>query len=234
LDNILKLWNIDYAKIVLDELETRLKLLQQLNIKLYSKKVDEVKELQPLFERGLWIFGPEYESIEYTSNRGMTTVIQELFGDNAKGSANRPDFVIRLDSSVGLYSRFAYDDEGAEIGIEKLVIIELKAPGVSLKDDEINQPVKYARELFSKGYLKDGISTVVCFIVGESIAHGFKGDLSINNGSIIVKPIIYDTVIRRAKSRLFNLYDKLKGATFMQDIDKTYTQAIEDLRQSLF
>jgi hypothetical protein len=233
LDNILKSWNIDYAKILLDELENRLKLLKQLNDKLYSKKADEVKELQPLFERGLWIFGPEYESIEYTSNKGMTTVIQELFGDDSKGSANRPDFVIRPDSSVGLYSRFGYDDEGSETGVEKLVIIELKAPGVSIKDDEMNQPMKYARELFSKGFLNDKISTVVCFVVGESIAREIKGDAAFDNGAVIIKPIIYDTVIRRAKSRLFNLYDKLKGAPFMKAIDRTYTQAIEDMRQDL-
>lgn len=38
-----------------------------------------VQELQPLFKRGLWIFGPEFETIEFTSNVGMTKVVQNCF-----------------------------------------------------------------------------------------------------------------------------------------------------------
>ena len=125
-------------------------------------------------------------------------------------------------------------DEGAELGVEKLVIIELKAPGVPLTDDEISQPVKYARELFSKGFLNERLSSVVCFIVGQSINNKIKGDATFDGGAIVIKPLIYDTVIRRAKSRLFNLYDKLKKAPFMQDIDKSYIQTIEDMRHALF
>jgi hypothetical protein len=233
LDNILRVWSIDSAKIVLDEMQIRLRLLRDLEEKLYQVKADEVHELQPLFERGLWIFGPEYESIEYTSNKGMTTVIQEIFGDKTKGSTNRPDFIIRTDSSVGLYSRYSYDDEGAEIGIEKLVIIELKAPGVPLKDDEIRQPIKYAKELFNRGYLKNQTSKVICFVVGQSIAQGEEGRKEDKDGSIVVTPIIYDIVIRRAKTRMFKLYDKIKDSPFMKDVSEHYTKDIEDMRGSL-
>ncbi|GHV11076.1 hypothetical protein FACS189491_01680 [Spirochaetia bacterium] len=233
LDTILRIWSVDSAKIVLDEMQTRLRLLKDLEDKLYQVKADEVHELQPLFERGLWIFGPEYESIEYTSNKGMTTVIQELFGDKTKASSNRPDFIVRTDSSVGLYSRYSYDDDGAEIGVDKLVIIELKAPGVPLKDEEIRQPIKYAKELFNKGHLKNQISKVVCFVIGQSIAQGEEGRREEKDGSIIVNPIIYDIVIRRAKTRMFKLYDKIKDSPFMKDVGGNYTKDIEDMRSSL-
>jgi hypothetical protein len=235
LDNVLSDWSVDYAKIVLDELQSRLSLLKQLDIKLYSIKADEVHELQPLFEKGLWIFGPEFESIEYTSNVGMTKIIQELFGDKTKvGSRNRPDFVIRTDSSVGLYSRSAYDNEGTEIGFEKLVIIELKAPGVQLTATEINQPGKYAQELFSKGILKNNVSTVNCFVIGQTIEEGYDGEVTLRDRTIIIRPIVYDIVIRRAKSRLLNLYDKLKETPFIKDIGKSFTKEIEDTKASLF
>ncbi len=59
LNALLDKWNIDLAKIVLDELEYRLELLEQLKAKVGSEDTDEVQELQPLFHRGLWIFGPE-------------------------------------------------------------------------------------------------------------------------------------------------------------------------------
>ncbi|WP_332911784.1 hypothetical protein [Algoriphagus boritolerans] len=126
LNEILEEWNVDLAKIVLDELQFRLKLLEQLKIKVLSKDTDEVQELQPLFKKGLWIFGPEYETIEYTSNQGMTSVIQNLYGGIEKGSRKRPDFAILSDSTVGLYSYPKYDDEGGEIGVDRLTIVELK------------------------------------------------------------------------------------------------------------
>ena len=52
------------AKIVLDEIQTRLKLISELKIKIEMKGIDEVQQLQPLFEKGLWMFGPQFESIE--------------------------------------------------------------------------------------------------------------------------------------------------------------------------
>lgn len=69
------------AKLALDEIQTRLKLIAELDAKLHDETMDEVADLQPLFERSLWVFGPEFESLEFTSNRGMTTVINKIFGN---------------------------------------------------------------------------------------------------------------------------------------------------------
>ncbi len=71
LTELLQKWDVDVAKIVLDEIEYRTTLLEKLQSKVLSTLTDEVQELQPLFRRGLWIFGPEYETIEYTANQGM-------------------------------------------------------------------------------------------------------------------------------------------------------------------
>jgi hypothetical protein len=235
LNVMLQNWSVDYIKIVLDEIGNRLSLLRQLEQKLFAQKADEVHELQPLFERGLWIFGPEFETIEFTSNKGMTTVIQELFGEKIKASTARPDFVIRTDSSVSLYSRPSYDENFEVNGVERLVIIELKAPHVKLNYDAITQSASYADELFSKGLLQNNVSKITCFVIGKSLANGGKlGKSSFLDDTIDVFPVLYDIVIRRAKSRLFNLYDKLIESPFMKDIDKSYTNEIEEARMSLF
>ena len=102
LHTILDEWTLDMAKVVLDELKIRLALLSKLKEKVFDAGADEVQELQPLFHQGLWIFGPEYETIEFTSNEGMTKVIQKLFKVAETGSQNRPDFVILPDSTIGL------------------------------------------------------------------------------------------------------------------------------------
>ena len=36
---------------------------------------DELHELQPIFEKALWIFGPDYDTIQYTSNKPLITVL---------------------------------------------------------------------------------------------------------------------------------------------------------------
>jgi hypothetical protein len=234
LDEVLKDWSVGYAKILLDEIGSRLSLLKQLEQVLYSGKADEVHELQPLFERGLWIFGPEFESIEYTSNKGMTKVIHDLFGDKTKASLNRPDFVILPDSSIGLYACPSFNENFEENGFSKVVIIELKAPGLKLGQTEINQPERYANELYSKGVLRRKLSKVICFIIGETIEDGWDGERTVRDGDIIIQPMLYDLVIRKAKRRLFNLYDKLKAAPFITDIDTSYTKEIEEAKQELF
>ena len=159
---VLNEWNMDSIKMVLDELQWRLKLLDELQKKLSTNSTLEVQELQPLFERGLWIFGPEFETIEYTSNRGMTTVIQKLFNSDDTGTLNRPDFAILPDASVGLYSYPEYDDEFAEVSVASLVIVELKKPGVTIGADEKGQCWKYVKELYAKGHLTDKTKVRCC------------------------------------------------------------------------
>ncbi len=73
-------WTASNAAVVLNELERRIKLIKELQELIRDKNTDEVHDLQPLFERGLWMFGPEYESVEFTSNRGMAFIVQKFFG----------------------------------------------------------------------------------------------------------------------------------------------------------
>ncbi len=70
-------WSASNAEIVLSELDGRTSVIKELQELVRNRHSDEVHDIQPLFERGLWMFGPEYESVEFTSNRGMTHVVQE-------------------------------------------------------------------------------------------------------------------------------------------------------------
>lgn len=218
LSEVLAKWDIDLAKIVLDEIEYRTTLLEKLQSKVLSHLTDEVQELQPLFHKGLWIFGPEYETIEYTSNQGMTAVVQQLFKDSSgiKGSRNRPDFAILPDSTVGLYSLPKYDEQGSEVGVDRLTIVELKKPGVPIGDEQKSQAWKYVSELFTKGLLKP-YSKVQCFVLGSKVNPNDGGLRTEMDGIVKIQPLDYDIVIRRAKSRLLNLHEKIKHSPFLQD-----------------
>lgn len=122
---------MDMAKVVLDELKGRLRLVDELRRKTSTTDTLEVQELQPLFYQGLWIFGPEFETIEFTSNEGMTSVVQKLFHRDIKGSRNRPDFVVLPDGSVGFYAYPKYDDHGAEMGVDRLSTASSRAGPVA-------------------------------------------------------------------------------------------------------
>jgi hypothetical protein len=234
LHRILRDWTLRFAKIVLDEVAGRLRLVDELQDKVLDPATKEVQELQPLFKRGLWIFGPEFETIEYTSNVGMTTVIQQLCGGEQKGSLNRPDFAILPDSTVGLYSYPRYDNEGGEVGIDRLVIIELKRPGVRISTDEKGQAWKYVIELYEKGQIQDS-TRVMCFVLGSEV-HQVESNARIEmDGRVVIQPLTYTLVLQRAKSRMLKLYDRVKEAPFLDDhAVETFLNGDDGQQRSLF
>lgn len=217
LHQLLEDWTLDMAKTVLDEIGRRLKLVEELRVRMDNKNTQEVQDLQPLFERGLWIFGPEFETIEYTSNEGMTRVVQYLFKqDGATGSRNRPDFAILPDGSSGLYSYPRYDDAGGEIGTERLVIVELKKPGVKIGENEKSQCWKYVKELYEKGLLRDGLSRVKCFVLGSDIDPSEDFPDQKKDGDVVIQPLLFAIVLQRAESRLLKLRERVKDAPFLK------------------
>ena len=225
-----------YAKIVLDEIQNRLKLINELQAKISVAGIDEVHELQPLFEKGLWMFGPQFESIEFTSNKGMTAVIRELFNDKqAKGSRNRPDFVILSDASVGFYACSSYDDEYNENGVEHLVIVDLKTTHLSLGSKEKEQVWKYVKELKAKGKIKK-TTKVDGYILGDQIESGEGSTRTEDDNQVKIIPMLYDTILKRAEKRLLNLYEKVKDAPFMEEQKeelKKFTTPLDVRQQSL-
>lgn len=213
-NDVLERWTISTAKVALDEVEKRLKLLEEIRAKTSSPETDEVQELQPLFGQALWIFGPQYESIEFTSNRGMTSVIKKLFDGLQTGSRNRPDFACTPDSTIGFYARPSFDTQANENGTEVLVIVELKRPGVPLGTDEKGQVWKYVRELMQKGYVTDR-TTVYGYVLGDSIDPTETGERKEGDRTFI-RPMLYTSFIGQGEKRMMNLHKRLTGAPFMQ------------------
>lgn len=214
LHEILTEWSVGMAKLVLDEIQNRLKLIGELRTKLKTVGVDEVHELQPLFERGLWMFGAQFESIDFTSNVGMTRVIKTIFKDaSGKGSRNRPDFVALPDASVGFYSRPSYDENHDEDGVDHLVIIDLKTTGLPLGSEERGQVWKYVKELRSRGYIKK-FTKVDGFVLGDKIEEG-ENEPTTHGDEVKIFPMLYDTILVRAERRLLNLHNRVKDAPFL-------------------
>lgn len=216
LNALLMDWTVRTAKIALDEIAQRLKLIEELDQKLADENMEEVGDLQPLFDRSLWVFGPEFESLEFTSNRGMTEVISKFFGCQERGSRLRPDFVMLPDGSVGFYSRDSHDLGHDVDGVSRLVIAEIKRVGVPITFKEKQQPWQYVKELMKKGFVTD--STIVsCYVLGSLIDPTETGDETKNNGRVTIRAMTYSTFIKRAEKRLLGLRDKLRDAPFLKE-----------------
>ena len=213
LSEILKEWDIHSAKLVLDEIKWRLDLLNELRLKINDPATDELHELQPLFEKGLWIFGPEYESIEFTSNKTLTTVVEELFD---KGIPNigkprlRPDFV----AVPYIYASDSFDDEGEVEGIDKILIVELKKGGFNIGLDEMQQAQKYIQQLVDGNYITDEM-TVKAYVLGSNV--NVEKQTMGRHNHITIFPKTYNSIISRAEKRLFNLDKKIRE---LKQIDK--------------
>jgi len=206
-NSLMQKWTASNAEIVLTELERRLAVIKDLQRLVRDRNSDEVHDLQPVFERGLWIFGPEYESVEFTSNRGMTQVVQEFFGrKGVKASRKRPDFVALPDSSIGLYSADDFT-EGEVSGVRKVLIVELKRGGFCLTLKELDQARDYALELRATGCAQPN-TEITAFVLGASMEHGLA-EMTMGDRTAI-KPLLYDILLNRAHARVFNLSKRIK------------------------
>lgn len=79
LDKLLAEWTVKDALRVLDEIDSRVGVIETIQRLANDPKTDELHTLHPLILRSRWLFGPEFESQEYCSNATLKTVARELF-----------------------------------------------------------------------------------------------------------------------------------------------------------
>lgn len=79
LNTILNKWSVKDALTVLSEIDRRLSIIEAIRKLSKEKDTDELHVLHPLVTESRWLFGPEYDTPEYTSNRQLQTVMRRLF-----------------------------------------------------------------------------------------------------------------------------------------------------------
>lgn len=215
LNRILDSWTVQEARIVLDELGRRLNLIKSLEKLVENPSSDELHDIQPLFEQGLWIFGPEYESLQFMSNRNLATIVKKLLGDKTAKLTTpkrRPDFVALPDSSIGIYTHDAYDERGEVEGIGKVLIVELKKGGFEVTRKEGRQAQDYASEIRKSG--KINLDTqIIGFVLGTTLAEDARDPLKEGEPThTTIYPRTYSTILHQAHARTFNLLKKIEEA----------------------
>jgi hypothetical protein len=158
----------------------------------------------------------------------MATTVRKLLGGTLQQlPQERTDIVAVSDGSVSVHSRDSYDDDGEVDGIGKVLIVELKRGGSTITDDEINQAKHYAKEL-RKAHSIQANTKIVAFVLGSTCADDASEDETV--GPIKIKPRRYDTIIKRAHARMFNLQRHIKCSPFT-NIDADVEEIISRPRQ---
>lgn len=220
LNQLLEKWSIKDALIVLNEIDRRISIIEAIRKLSKDKSVDELHILHPLVSESRWLFGPEYDSAEYTFNKQMQTVVRQLFDKkpnfikDIKKITKRPDIVVLADNStVSFTGTEDYAQESDLVEINKVLIIELKRGGFELKRDERNQVQGYVEDLYALGYNN---ACITAFVVGDTIATELRQsrNMVINNDNGPAARIFVTTfsqLVDTAEKRMFGLRDKLSS-----------------------
>jgi hypothetical protein len=79
LDRMLSQWTVQDALTVLDEIDSRLMVIDAIEKLSADPEADELHTLHPLVTLARWLFGPEFDSSEYASNVSLRNVAVKLF-----------------------------------------------------------------------------------------------------------------------------------------------------------
>lgn len=239
LNTILQNWEVINIKTILDELGKRINLIQTMEKILNDENADELHDIHPLFEQGLWIFGPEFESLEFTSNRSMTTVVRKLlkkegfkFNDEKLGRT-RPDVVVCADSTILHYERDGFDDEKPS-GFERVLVIELKRGGSKINGDNVYQAEKYCLGILKSGNVENSKGCIKAYVIGSTIDQETATIGSKANGDIIVYPCTFGSILRKAHQRTFNLQKKIRKNAEARNINLDDPEIYHEIQKPLF
>lgn len=231
LNLLLNKWTVKDALTVLDEIDRRLTVIEAIRKLSKEKNIDELHVLHPLVTEARWLFGPEYDSAEYTSNRQLQTVIDSLFSEKPikREDINykkRPDIVCLEKSTMAITGTEEFSDETELSTISKILIIELKRGGFKLTRDERNQAQNYTEDLLSS-FLNARINA---YVVGYEIADNVQRITTVGNneaGKIFVSSFsqLVDTAERRLfglRKKLANMYDDVPGMELYQQTQMSF------------
>lgn len=228
LDQLLTEWTIKDALRVLDEIDSRISVIETIRRLANDPHTDELHTLHPLILRSRWLFGPEFESHEYCSNATLQTVARELFKSTDAqfiNERNRPDIVVLPErTTLQMTGIETFDPADPTLTqLQHVLLIELKKGGYELTRKEVNQADGYVQDIAASGALS-GTPYICAWVVGQKVAAGVAKDKTLRNESRDygrVRATTFGILVDTANRRLLKLRDVLAtryGSTSTDDL----------------
>lgn len=217
LNTLLEKWSVRDALSVLDEIDNRISVIEAIRKLSKDKDVDELHVLHPLVTGARWLFGPEFESAEYSSNRQLQTAVETVFKKKVgkevfNNHKKRPDIVVLNDSTASVTGTEFFDTESNLATLNKVLIIELKRGGFKLTREERNQAQGYVEDFMNCGNII-GNPYIEAFVVGESFSEKVQPITKVANDNSVemgkIRITTFGQLVDTAEKRLFGLRQKL-------------------------
>ena len=237
LSELLETWNVNDILTVMNEIDRRLTIIEAISRTCNDKTTDELHTLHPLILSSRWLFGAEFDSPMFTSNKTLNTVISKLFEDKGYdinqiiNSRKRPDIVLLDDGTFNAVCTDKIDtNAGGIMKPDQILIIELKRGGFEIEYNEVNQATNYVRQIKKSGMLHRD-SNIHAFVVGSTI-----GDIDTHqkSDSGIIDVITYSQLVETAKAKLFRLREQLSEHYDAIDDKSLVEKALNTEKQMMF
>lgn len=240
LDRLLSQWTVRDALSVLDEIDHRLAVITAIEKLSGDKSADELHTLHPLVTQARWLFGPEFDSSEYSSNVSLRTAAEKIFKKRLSTEAfinakQRPDIVALADATCSIVGTEGFDAADPTLTrIQSVLIIELKKGRSAIGREEMNQGNGYVQDFLGSGAL-DGTPMFRAFVVGHEITPKTTREIELKEEGVLrgrVQAVTYGQLTRSAHQRLFRLkeriparYEDVSGADLSAKVMQTASQA---------
>ncbi|RLA49742.1 MAG: ATP-binding protein [Gammaproteobacteria bacterium] len=212
LNRLLDQWTIKDALSVLDEIDRRMCVIEAIDKLSGDSQIDELRMLHPLVTEARWLFGPEFDSAEYTSNRQLRTIIKKIFKIDSdeytfENERKRPDIFMLSEATASVTGAAQFNPDTDLVEIRRILIIELKRGGSSLSRSNRDQAIHYVEDFIGCKELT-GNPHIFAFVVGETVSGKVVGKHRVGeNGYVNVTT--YAQLVDTARRRLFNLRETL-------------------------
>lgn len=207
-------WTVKDALRVLDEIDSRISVIETIRRLAGDPHTDELHTLHPLILRSRWLFGPEFESQEYCSNVTLQTVARELFRSTEAQFINerhRPDIVVLPEKTTWQMTGIESFDpiDTTLTRIQHVLVIELKRGGFELTRKEVNQADGYVQDINASGAMS-GAPFICAWVVGQKVAAGVERDKQLGNPAYgRVRAATFGSLVDTANARLLKLRNVL-------------------------
>lgn len=236
LSDILDTWNVDDIAAVLGEIDKRIIVVEAISRICDDKDTDELHTLHPLVLNARWLFGAEFDSPMFVSNRALNTVVQQLFKDEEydlgaiTNPRKRPDIICLKSKTIKAVCTERVDSGSEIMKPDQILIIELKRGGFEITPEEVSQAENYVRQIRKSAVLHSA-ATIRAFVVGAKI-----GDVDekkeTSSGRIDV--VTYGHLIQTAKVKLFRLQEQLNEHYNAMDDASIVEKALQQVSQTKF
>lgn len=177
---------IEFSDRVVSKIED-VEFLEKIVYSEISKHVKERKELHKLLEKMLWVFGEEFNnSTKLLSDKSLKNNLIELRNDCLKFRPNKTKDNVNNEigkSVKSITDLFIYQERVLDYKKREVLIVELKAPKVKISPKEIEQVMKYARQIGQMDSVSDNVNFKILLVsssINKDAEYQIKGNQNKN------------------------------------------------------